>query len=523
MSGLQYLFLTSIKNRVRQALKKPFTYLYLVLGVCYVMMIYSSCSNIIENIGIGTPSGFAVIVSLGVFTFLPANMLTYARRKGLLFRPSEVHFVFPGPVNPKLVLLYAGIKTILISLLINLVLVILGILYFQVTLGTMLLFFVLAFIVENIIECSIMILIYGNEKWSKKQIQIFSGFMIAIIGALVLFAAALYIKEKASLQIVAIFLAHPFVQCVPVIGWNIAFIRLLLLGPTVLNVVCTILYVMTAVVFGSFAFRMTCTGEYYEDAMKFADFYAERIKLKKKGVMELSGKKKFRHAVVTYKGKYAKAIFYRQLLEYKKNRFFIFGLFTVVNVIAGLAIAVFAYYNYEGVKEFKVFLIPGVIGYVTFIFSTTLPKWMKELENPYTFMIPDTAIKKLWYSTLLEHLRAFADGCLITVPGAIMLRLSLVQTLLIILFYVFIMAGKLYINLVCVAFLGKLLGAVGKQLFKLFVHSIVITVGIGSAVVGFIFGGVELAFLLMIAALACITLILAIIGAQSFERMESYE
>ena len=48
---------------------------------------------------------------------------------------------------------------------------------------------------------------------------------------------------------------------------------------------------------------MPCNGDYYEDAAKFADTYAEMIKRKKNGEMVMGleeKKKKFRHMTVRY-------------------------------------------------------------------------------------------------------------------------------------------------------------------------------------------------------------------------------
>lgn len=60
----------------------------------------------------------------------------------------------------------------------------------------------------------------------------------------------------------------------------------------------------------------------YEDAAKFADDYAEMRRRKVNGEMVMSmgeKKKRFRRVKDTYKGTGAKAIFYRQLLEYKRK------------------------------------------------------------------------------------------------------------------------------------------------------------------------------------------------------------
>lgn len=523
MGGLSYLFITTTKNKIIKSLKKPVTYLWVVFAIAYVVIIVASLGTLINKSNVGNPEGFVLIASFGVLFFLPTNIITYAKRKGLIFKQSEVHFTFPSPISPKLILVYAKIKQILLAMLMNGIMAVAGIIYFNLPIIAMILYFVLAFVVESVLELSIILLLYGNEKLTEKQIKWLCRSLYLIIGILLLFGVYLFITRQASWEVVPLFLSHPIIQCVPIIGWNIAFIRLLILGPTLLNMICTGLYCLTTLVLFILAYKMKCTGEYYEDAMKFADDYAQRLDKSKKGQMSLPFKPKLGKAKIVYKGKYAKAIFYRQLLEYKKNRFFIFGIASVVNLIAGIGIAIFAYYNYNEIKEFAAFIIPAASAYITFIFSGYSTKWSKELNHPYTFLLPDTLTRKLWYATLIEHIRAVVDGVLITLPGAVMLHLNLLQIILTVLIYVCLQANKLYLNVVTDAIIKKYLGSVGKQLFRVFMQGIIIGICVMGAVLGGVFLGMEVGYVIMIIISVAVTALLALIASKSFENMESID
>ena len=64
-----------------------------------------------------------------------------------------------------------------------------------------------------------------------------------------------------------------------------------------------VLYLLTTILLVILAYWMPCNGDYYEDAAKFADTYAEMIKRKKNGEMVMGleeKKKKFRHMTVRY-------------------------------------------------------------------------------------------------------------------------------------------------------------------------------------------------------------------------------
>lgn len=523
MRGLAYLFIKTTQNKIKKSLKKPVTYLWVIFSVAYIVMIVASLGTMIDSFHIGNPEGFTLIASLGIFFFLPTNIITYAKRKGLIFKQSEVHLVFPSPVNPKWVLMYAKIKQILLAMLLNLVVATIGIIYFKLPVIQMILYFILAFVVESILESSLTILLYGNEKLTKKQLTLLCRSLYLIIAVLLGFGAYLFFAYRASWEIINIFLSHPVIQCVPIIGWNIAFLRLIMLGPTMLNVICTALYCFTTLILYILAYKMQCKGEYYEEAMQFADDYAVKLEKNKKGQVGLPFKQKLGKATIVYKGKYAKAIFYRQLLEYKKSRFFIFGMASLVSLIAGIAIAVFGYYNYDEIKQLAAFIIPGVSAYITFIFSGYATKWSKEMSHPYTFLLPDSPARKLWYATLVEHIRAAVDGALITIPAAITLRLNGIQIVLSILVYICLQANKLYLNVVTDAIMYKYLGNVGKQLFRVFMQGIIIGVCAVGAILGGLFLGIEVGYIFMIIISVAVTALLALIASKSFENMESIE
>ena len=525
MGGLRYLYLTSMKNRIKQALHKPVTYIYLVIGIFYFIWLGSAFGPLLKQWGLDTPKGLVFILSFICCFFTPMGLASYAKRKGILFRPSDVHFLFTAPISPKLLLLYMQLKQYLLGFLIYGAMSVIGITFFGIAPWKMLLYFILACIVENLLEGCLIILLYGNERFSDGTMKWISRSLYLLIGVLVLFAAFLFFAEEPSMEVVGIFLDHPFVQCIPIIGWNIAFIRLLILGPTVLNVICTILYCACALLLLVMAIKMRCTGNYYEDAMKFADDYQELLDKKRQGETASFGKRRtYKEAAVQYKGSGAKALFYRQLLEYKKSKTFIFSYMTLINLaVSGLL----AYAVLSGKKPgmemtASYFLLPGASAYIVFIFSAYKTKWGKELENPYTYLIPDHPARKLWYATLMEHIRSAIDGCAIVIPFAAATGLSPVLAILNILLYILLQANRLYFNVLSEALLGDVLGATGKSLLRMFGQMIVISLAIAVALIlWFLTQSYELAFAGILVYMVVITGLLALGGSVCFGKMEA--
>lgn len=522
ISALFYLYRKSFKNRVKKAVRKPVTYIYVVLAAVYFIGIFVSFDAMFEELPIDKASMMTGILTVSAFLFIPSNLISYSKRKGLIFHSSDVHLLFPAPIGPKKMLLYAHVRTILMGTVVSIVMSIGGVLWFEMPIWKMLVYFLFSCVIENILEASLMILCYGNEKLSKKQMLVVQAVMYTIIGLFVAAGIMTYIKDGTTLNAVVNYLHSPVIQMIPIIGWYIAFVHLLFMEATTVSIIGSVLFFLATAVLFIMAASMKCTGEYFEDAMKFAEDYEEaRAKGKNGEVAVVGWKKKYGKATVAYKGGYAKALFYRQLLEYKKNRFFIFGFYTLLCLAVGIGLAIFGYR--DEFEEYTPIVILGVMAYLTFIFASYAGKWGKELKKPYTYLIPDSAFKKLWYATLIEHVRALIDGCLITLPVSIVLGLPVIQIVLIIGIYVCMQACKLYAEVMVEAFLGNILGSVGKQFARLFFEGVAIGIGITAAIVGTVIVSVDVGMLALAIATAVLTAGMMAIAALNFERMEAVD
>lgn len=522
MKAIFYLYRKNLINRIKKALRKPIAYVYMVLILLYVFMIPYSFKMMFTSMKLNTPEGMTAAFTVFAFWIIPANLIAYAKRKGLIFRNSDVHFLFPSPVGPKKILLYAHLRNLVVTLLLNIMLAVCGVYIFGVAWWRMLLYLLFAIVAENLLEGAIMLLLYGSERLRELGRRIVVKGSYGLVAVLAAMAVYTYIRYGLSFDSVLWYLHSDMVQMVPVIGWYIAVIHLLFMGPTMVNVVCSALYfIMLAAVLWA-ALRMKCTGGYYEDAIKFADDYEELLDSRKQGRtdVKLGRKQKFNKANVTYKGGYAKAIFYRQMLEYKKNKYFIFDINTVAALAAG---AFIAYLTWKGevTGVFADFLIPCVMAYLIFVFTAFNGKWAKELMSPYTFLLPASPFSKLWYATAMQHIQALINGCLLAIPGAVVLKLSPFTTVLCILFYVAMSACKLYTLTVTEAFMGSVLGRSGKQVFHMLLLSIAIGIAALGALIGMLLGGLDMAYVGMILLLLAETAGFMALASTNFYRMET--
>lgn len=506
------------------ALRKPVTYFYIALFLFYLFALPFSFKMLARQVGGDSPRGMAAVLTVVAFWMIPGNIVAYAKRRGLVYRRCDVHFLFPSPVSPKQVLLYAHMRTLVVQVLMNVFVAAYGAMIFKVEIWRLGVYFFFSLVVENLLEGGLMQLLYGSEKLGEKQRKLVVLAAYGLIAILLAMGVWQYLQQGFGLKMVSAFLHSDMVQMVPVVGWYIGVLHLLFMGPTAINLAATAAYgLMLAVVLAA-AWKMKCTGAYYEDAMKFADDYEEVIKSRKQGDAQkrLGKKQKFGKAHVSWKGQGAKALFYRQLLEYKKSRYFIFDSSTVAALAAGAGLA-WLYVRERDMGFFETFgpyVIPAAAAYLIFIFSALNGKWAKELQSPYTYMIPDTAFRKLMNATAMQHVQAVVNGCLITVPGGIVMGMRPEIIGLCIGFYVILSANKLYALAVAQVAVGKTLGTVGRQLFQMFIQGIAIAVAAMGAVMGAALGGTLWAYVMMDVLLALFTMIFMVIATLNFYKIE---
>ena len=522
MRALIYLTKRSLVNNLKKAVRKPTTLLALIFGVAYAVFIALSLGSLAVTVRLDSVRGLVILATLWTIYITLGNFMAYSGRKGVLFRPAHAHFVFPSPISPKLVLVGGAWMNYLTSVIVWIVFSIGGLTVFQVPAWRVLLFLAVGAVFEVALELCVMVFLYTNDRLPEK---LMSGIRTGIKVFLILFTAAIVLyfrKNGLSVESASAFIDWPVLQMIPLIGWQVAAYRLILLGPTALNLTCTALYLVTAAVFMALVLRMKCDGGYYEEAAKFADDYAEIRKRQKNGetVMSMNGKKRrFRRVKDKISAKGAKAIFYRQLLEYKKEKFFIFSKMTVICVFIAF---VFSYALREAVEETGLpeFFLLGVVAYMSIVMSGYLGKWESELKNPYLFLIPDSAGKKLWYATAMEHIKALVDGCIICIPIGIFWGVSPVYVVMSILTYAVLQADRLYTKVIAQSLLGDVFGKTGQDIFRMFLQMMLLGVGAGAAVLAAIFINPYLVFPIVLIYCMIVTAAMGALASLRFETME---
>lgn len=521
MKALWYLRKTIWKNQIKKALKRPTTYLFLVLGIFYIGIIVAGIGTVAATFQFDSAYGLVILMTIWSFYMIPANFVSYAGRKGIIFRPCQAHFVFTAPISPKRILLDTAALNLGLSIVGGIVMSVIGVWVFHLPIWRAALMFLLCFVLEMVLECSLIIIVYGSDRFADGKFKRWGIFIKGILIVSAIFFLWYFKENGISLKSAAELIEHPVFRLLPVVGWDISAFRLVILGPDRLNVIGTVLYLGLIILLTLMAIRMKNTGAYYEDAAKFADDYQELRNRSKRGETgySLGKKKKFR----TVKGNFgggAKAIFYRQLLEYKKERFFIFDSMTLICVVLAGVLAKMMEPPKEGMQGL---VMMGLIAYMSFCASGYAGKWDKELENPYLYLIPDTAVRKMWNATKMEHIKAFFDGLLMAGMIGYFWHVPFWQIAVSIVIYVLLQANKMYLKVFAKMLLGNTMGNTGRTILRLLIQSAVLGVGVLISVAAAIFLNPEVVFAVMLVYSLAATVIVALFASMKFEVLEQNE
>ena len=120
MNSLIYVWKRSAVNTLKKLIRKPAFWVYLLILGFYAFIMYHSILEELMKRGRNRPETLVAAVSALILYLSPLSYSAYAKRQGMLFRNSDVHFIFPSPVSPKLCLLYGQAKTLLPGLCVEL-------------------------------------------------------------------------------------------------------------------------------------------------------------------------------------------------------------------------------------------------------------------------------------------------------------------------------------------------------------------------------------------------------------------
>lgn len=474
MSTLLFIIRKQLKNIIRGLAKKPIALIgYIIVGILLVGFIV---------IAFAMPSGTVRSISSEMFsagiTSLILIALYFGLRQGIekgstYFRFSDVNFVFTAPFKPSQVLLYGFIKRIGTSLLIVMFTV------FQIpniknnfvlkdygvwAILTAVLFYT---ILNPIL--GMMIYSFSSHSSNRRAIARRTLDTVAIMFVL-LFFITFTVKRSLGDAFISYFNSEVF-SYIPIVGQLSAIASAAVYGFDYKFYISIV--ILIAIIGLSMAILYNINLDYYEDVLNATQEYELKLKAKRQGRDASFDKRKVRKVKGGFSSYGARAIFEKHKLEYRKVSFFLFfDKSTLFILLFGIG---FKYIMPDGASS--IFFTLFFSAYMLFFF-TIQGKWPMELQKPYVFLIPESNVIKLLYTTLTENIKNFLDGILLFTLSYFIYDTSIPVILLCIISYTLYGAVYIYGDIVSRRLFGSVHSKTLLVFIKLFVSFFVVLPGI---------------------------------------------
>ena len=416
-SPLFYLLLHKLKNNIKSVAKSPAKLIYAIvmIGLLVLMAFTGGMGEHVSTGSVRDMRELFLIVSL-FYTMMFLLLANNGFNDGTsIFKMPDVNFLFAGPFTPRRVLFYGLVQQLGTSLLMAFFI------FFQyswlqssygidmVGLIAILFGYALMAFMGQLVSMIIYATISGNELRRRVVKTIFYSLAAVLVAQI----AFLGVRNSADiLGAVPAAAESPIVRYFPVGGWIACSVVGIITGDLAMALPGIILTVLG--IAGSVAAIVFMNPDFYEDVLGTTEkVHFAQAEAASGKVREWSPKKVKVGAGAIGKGFGADVFFYKHKLENRRSRALILDLPSMLFIMITIATAFFM----RGL---------GLVSVLAFslymqIFSVSLGRFIKELTKPFIYLVPESPVKKLFWS-MRESLTGFAlDAVITAVPVGLLL------------------------------------------------------------------------------------------------------
>ena len=411
MKGLSYLLITSFKNRLLSLKRKPA--LAVLYGIIFISIILMVIAFHADTNSINTASYKDIRILYGIIALIGMLYIVIFSSTGLstgstLFTMADVGLLFVSPISSRKILLYGLLKqmaaTIFSALFILYQIFNLRKNFGLDSKGIVYLFIIYAITLFFCQLLSIAIYIYSNGNPVRKNIV-----RVIYYGVIVMIVISIFVLQRlhggSLIENGLILVDNRLFQSVPVIGWGVMFFRSGIEGDILSLTVSLSLYILSSMVIISLF--TSGNADYYEDVIYSTEITYRRLQDAKEGKKTLAKNVKVKDKVTGIKkGFGSNAIFYKHLLEGKRESRFLF--IDSYTIIASIGAGIAGKYIPSVTAGY---IILAMLIYIQF-FLTMAGKLPMELKRPYIYMIPQRSLHKVVSASLTTIIKSFVDGIL---------------------------------------------------------------------------------------------------------------
>ncbi|MDP4088653.1 MAG: putative ABC exporter domain-containing protein [Bacillota bacterium] len=473
MKSLFYILRKSIKNGLLELKRKPARLIaYTIFILLISMSMFINSSNKSGN-SVLDPGLYKTIAAFVILLFTAPDLYSSINNGATFFRGADINFVFTSPTSPQKILIYGFVKQMYTSFIAVVFILFQGpnLYRFSNIKPYGIIVIVLGLFIMLFFNSILKILLYSiGSKSEKSKIMLRNIFKLLGAALVAAYFIELYIEGSPG-KAVSSLMNSSIIPYIPVYGWVREIVMASMYGINSIFFVYIVLTAAAGFLCSYIVFSMNL--DYYEDVLASTELRETAIAATRRGekvIIQPRRKARVRKVEYIKKGQFASAIFWRQMLEYKKTGFGLINTGSVFYAVIAISAGLFS-----PVKDLS--LILGGMIYLQLIF-TFAGKWQKDLSNPYIYMLPDHSFKKVIYSTAVDNLKNLIDGGLVFVITGILFKSSLLLILLNIIAFVSIGALFIYGGVLTRRVLGTSNNIVFTSLMRLGVLVIIVLPGI---------------------------------------------
>lgn len=519
---LAFLIGRLVRGRLRDIRrhKSQIIFIVIVVALFVLMMVVTAKDTGSSHGWVDVPLRGSILTAIClVFTYL-------AIRNGLdkgstFFRSADVNLVFPSPLSPRAVLVYGFARQLGISLLVLLWLALQTVNLkglFDIQGFGFVPFYIGAFLIVCYMPVTAMLIYrYVQRRPAAKPI-LRRTLLVVVIAILALLVAGMALKSD-PLEAVRLVLNHRVIGYLPVFGWIHTLMATSYLGwsPYAVASLGLALSTLTLLVFR----LLRSDPDYYEDVLLVTTSKETAIRQKRQGRSPFSRHTgRVRRVRPFYRGYGASALFYRQLLEYRKVGILIFDKSTL---LIGAAGAIAGYLLRD--TPLGIYYLLYISIYILFFLSFD-SKWDQELLKPFIFALPGGPMAKIWYATLAVHLKHLVEGLLLFGIAGGLYRIPVLSALLLALCFTAFGALYLYVGILFRRWFGRITDMILSRVLMFMLVLVFISPATTAIVVASVrFAGVPATQWLLMAGAIVYSTLIALgamgLGRRLFSEMET--
>ncbi len=348
MTALLYLKFLQFKNGIKQ-LRYEKSKLFFVIFIAVAAVV----SFIPAFLGVNTPDShasplhnsratllFIILVYLLLYIFVAQSWWAGTQKATLIFRMSDVQFVFTAPLKPQSVLMYGMLNKFQMIMLSSIFI------FFQypnvrhagLSFGSFLLC-ILIFLIATFAGSCTGMLIYAASYRNVRIKNFFKTLLLAVMLLIIAIILKAYAVTHDPMEAVRIAFENPVIRFLPIVGWALEIIKGFIGEFGTAAIVSSLL--LPGLIAATLKILYSIDINFYEDAISAIGKYEKTIENKKNGKSTIDFKKTSAGKFGIGRGWGESAIMYRMLKSMKREVSNLASMSTIAVLIsAGVAIAV---------------------------------------------------------------------------------------------------------------------------------------------------------------------------------------